>query len=129
MSKVRCWAVSSHMYFSGIAWSLCVRWSNGTGQATNAENSSGSVGSINPSQAGSLGSKLQKHHYMRIDIFLYISWNSIRFLSIIKRWKVKYTLYWVPACIYCQIFDRHIPWFLVWYGDGKDPRTVDWEIL
>ena len=59
MSKVRCWAVSSQIYFSGIAWSLWVRCSNGIGHETSIENNIGSVGSINPSQAGSLGSKLK----------------------------------------------------------------------
>ena len=64
MSKVRCWAVSSQIYFSGMAWSLWVRCSNGIGHETSTENNIGSVGSINPSQAGSLGSKLK---YLMLD--------------------------------------------------------------
>ena len=59
MSKVRCWAVSSQIYFSGMAWSLWVRCNNGIGHETSTENNIGSVGSMNPSQAGSLGSKLK----------------------------------------------------------------------
>ena len=63
MSNVRCWAVSSQIYFSGIAWSLCVRWSSGMGQDTSIEKSNGSVGKTNPNHAGSLGSKLKKHKW------------------------------------------------------------------
>ena len=72
MSKVRCWAVSSQIYFSGMAWSLWVRCNNGIGHETSTENNIGSVGSMNPSQAGSLGSKLK---YLMLDwIILVFKW-------------------------------------------------------